>query len=228
MPEDKRTDFVLTQLYPTPRHESYNSYSYDVRSGRVALHLHADGNFTRWSCGSLRVRGRCPGVVDGLLGRFGAGGFTYMQGAPIGASEGGGDALLSFEDPSNGVPTRVLAGFAQPSSDELYELAGDDGDEQMSFGADGLVVEDGSQSELRFQRAEDSLEVGEGDMGSPQGFLVPIGLIAAQAIHPRMGHHRALDRAASEAHRGGALGAVVGIEFDVVVLGDAVVFRLVE
>ena len=69
-----------------------------------------------------------------------------MQGAPIGASEGGGDALLSFEDPSNGVPTRVLAGFAQTSSDELYELVGDDADEQMSFGADGLVVEDGSLS----------------------------------------------------------------------------------
>ena len=67
------------------------------------------------------------GVVDGLLGRFSAGGFTYTQGAPIGASEGGGDALLSFEDPSNRVPTRVVAGFAQTSSDDLYELVGDDG-----------------------------------------------------------------------------------------------------
>ena len=27
---------ALAQLYPTPRHESYNSYSYGVRSGRVA------------------------------------------------------------------------------------------------------------------------------------------------------------------------------------------------
>ena len=52
---------ALAQLYPTPRHESYNSYSYDVQSGRVALHLPTDGDFTRWSCGSLRVRGRCPG-----------------------------------------------------------------------------------------------------------------------------------------------------------------------
>ena len=59
--ETRVEDLALAQLYPTPRHESYNSYSYDVRSGRVALHLHADGDFTRWSCGSLRVRGRCPG-----------------------------------------------------------------------------------------------------------------------------------------------------------------------
>ena len=105
-----------------------------------------DGLAGRSGCGV-----DAQGVVDGLLGRFSAGGFAYMQGAPIGASEGGGDALLSFEDPSNGVPARVLAGLAQTSSDELYELVGDDGDEQMSFGADGLVVEDGSQSEFRFQ-----------------------------------------------------------------------------
>ena len=36
-----------------------------------------------------------------------------------------------------------------------------------------------------------------------------------------MGHHRTGDRAASEAHGGGALCGLVGVEFDVVVLGDA-------
>ena len=38
------------------------------------------------------------GVVDGLLGWFGTGGFAHVQGAPVGAAEGGGDALLAFED----------------------------------------------------------------------------------------------------------------------------------
>ena len=83
----------------------------------------------------------------------------------------------------------------------------------------GLWWKMGPQSELRFQGTEDGLKIGEGDIGSPQGFLVPIGLIATQAIHPWVGHHRAFDRAAGEAHRGGALGAGVGVELDVVVLG---------
>ncbi len=119
------------------------------------------------------------GVVDGLLGRFGAGGFSHMQAAPVVAAEGRGDALLSFQGSANCVPVRVLAGLTQAPSDHLHELVGDDGDEQMSFGADGLVVEDGAQSELRFQRAEDRFEVGEGEVGSPQDFFVPIGLVGA-------------------------------------------------
>ena len=49
----------------------------------------------------------------------------------------------------------------------------------------------------------------------------PIGLIAAQAVHAGMGHHRTADRAADEAHGGGTLAGLVGVEFDVVVLGDA-------
>ncbi len=43
---------------------------------------------------------------------------------------------------------------------------------------------------------------------------------------PWMGHHRAFDRAAGEANRGGALAGLVGVEFDVVVLGDAAIARL--
>ena len=38
------------------------------------------------------------GVVDGLLVWFGTGRFAHVQGAPVGAAEGGGDALLAFED----------------------------------------------------------------------------------------------------------------------------------
>ena len=37
-------------------------------------------------------------VVDRLLGWFGAGRLAHVQGAPVGAAEGGGDALLAFED----------------------------------------------------------------------------------------------------------------------------------
>ena len=72
-----------------------------------------------------------------------------------------------------------LACFTQTPSDHLYDLIGDDGDEQMPFGADGLVVENGAQSELELQRPEDRFEIGEGDVGPPQGFLVPVGVVAA-------------------------------------------------
>ena len=37
-------------------------------------------------------------VVDHLLGRFGPRCLAHVQGPPVGAAEGGGDALLSFEN----------------------------------------------------------------------------------------------------------------------------------
>ena len=100
-------------------------------------------------CSGCGVDAQC--VIQGLLGRLGADGFSHVQGAPVGAPEGGGDSLASFEDLAKGVPACMLAGLVKAPADELYELAGDGGDEQMSFGADGLLVEDGAQSELGLQ-----------------------------------------------------------------------------
>ena len=131
------------------------------------------------------------GLVDGLLGGFGTGGFSHVQGAPVGAAEGGGDALLPFEDSAKGGPTGALTGLAQAPANHLDELIGDDGDEQMAFGADGLVVIDGAQAEFGFQGAEHCLDVGEGEVGAPQGGFVPIGLIGAQAVHAGVGQHGA-------------------------------------
>ena len=88
-------------------------------------------------------------VVQALLGRLGTGGFSHVHGAPVVAPKGGSDALLPFEDPANGVPVRVLAGFAQAPADHLYELVGDDGDEQMTFGAYGLELKDGGAIRAR-------------------------------------------------------------------------------
>ena len=106
-------------------------------------------------------------------------------------------------------------------ADHLHELIGDHGDEQMSFGPNRLVVIDRSQTEFRFQWAEHRFEVGEGAVGAPQGGFVPVGFAAAQAIHPRMGHHRAGERAAGEAHGRGALSRFISAELDVIVLSDA-------
>ena len=69
-----------------------------------------------------------------------------MQRRAVGASAGGGDALLSIEDASQRRPTGFFAGLTQPCADHLQELIGDHGDEQMSFGTNRLVVIDRSQT----------------------------------------------------------------------------------
>ena len=145
------------------------SDSYDIRARRVALQVRV-GGLDDGSCGCLRVRGRAPvrcrWRAEAARPRVG---LSHMQGgAPIGAAESGGDALVSFENATQGVPARVLAPLAKAPANHLYELTGEDGDEQVSFGADGLVVEDGAQSELGLQRAEHCLDVGEGGEGTPQ------------------------------------------------------------
>ena len=81
-------------------------------------------------------------IVDGLLGWFSASGFAHMQGRAVGATEGGSHALLSFQDPAKRGPSGVFAGLTQPCADHLHELVGDHGDEQVTVGANGLVVID--------------------------------------------------------------------------------------
>ena len=62
------------------------------------------------------------GIVDGLLRRFGAGGLAHMHGRPIGASEGGSDALLTFEDSTKRRPTGAVTGWTQAGPDHLGEI----------------------------------------------------------------------------------------------------------
>ena len=96
------------------------------------------------------------GVVDSLLRRPGTGGLSHVQGAPIGAAEGSGDALLCFEDAANGVPTRGLVVLRGAIGVEL-ELSGEhlvDAPAQHRPGAwsDGEVssqIEQGALSHLR-------------------------------------------------------------------------------
>ena len=85
-------------------------------------------------------------------------------------------------------------------------------------------------AEFGFQRAEYRLKVGEGEVGAPQGGLVPSDFVAAQVVPTGMGHHRRAgdratgrpgDRATREAYGGGALSGFIGVEFDVIVLSDA-------
>ena len=68
--------------------------------------------------------------------------WLHVQGPPVGAAEGSGNALLSFQDPAKRGPTRALAVLAQTSTNHLRELIRDHGDEQMTFSANQLVVID--------------------------------------------------------------------------------------
>ena len=158
----------LTHLYHALNKHTYFSVGYDVREVRVALQTPVGGLHD----GLLDASGfgvHAQGVVDGVLRRLGTGGLSHVQGPSIGAAEGGGEALMSFKALAQGVPARGLAGLAKTPANHLDELVGDDGDEQMAFGADGLVMEDGAQAEFGFQRAEHRLDVGQRDVGTLDG-----------------------------------------------------------
>ena len=80
------------------------------------------------------------------MGRFGPDRLAHVQGAFVVTSEGGGDVLPAFEDPAEGGPAGVVTGLTQTGADHLHGLGGDDGDERMALGADGLAVTDWTQS----------------------------------------------------------------------------------
>ena len=52
---------LVLDLYHAPTQFLATSYGYDIQNRRVALQLRAQGSFRRLFCGSLPVRGRCPG-----------------------------------------------------------------------------------------------------------------------------------------------------------------------
>ena len=133
-----------------------------------------------------------------------------MQGAAVWPSEGGGDALLAFDEPSEGGPGGVAAVGAQTGSDELDELVGDDGDEQVAVGASRLAVIDESEAEFGLERTEDGFDIGERGVGAPEGIFVPVGLAAAQAVDAPMGEHRAVLGAAGPGDGDGLIAGLVG------------------
>ena len=63
--------------------------------------------------------------MDRLLAGFDGGGGAHVQGAPVGAAEGGGDALLAAEDVAQRGPAGALAGGGQAFADDLDRLVGD-------------------------------------------------------------------------------------------------------
>jgi len=102
-----------------------------------------------------------------------------MQGAPVGAPETGGDSALAGHNPANGVPAQVNAALFQAAADDLHELVGQHGDEQVPIGTLFFVVEHGTQAQFAFEAAKYRFQVGQHEVGAPQFFSIPGGLIAA-------------------------------------------------
>ena len=102
-----------------------------------------------------------------------------MQGSSVGAPETGRDSALAGHNPANGVPTQVDAALFQAAAYDLHELVGQYGDEQMSISALFFVVKHGTQAQLAFEAAKYRFQIGQHEVGAPQFFGIPGGLIAA-------------------------------------------------
>ena len=102
-----------------------------------------------------------------------------MQGSAVGAPETGRDSALAGHNPANGVPTQVNAALFQVAAYDLHELVGQYGDEQVPIGALFFVVEHGTQAQFAFEAAKYRFQIGQHDVGAPQFFGIPGGLIAA-------------------------------------------------
>ena len=89
---------ALSHLYhPSNNLVSHHAVMMD-RTGEWHYKCAFEDRLHECLAGSSRSGSDAQGVVDRLLGRFGTGRLAHVQGAPVATAEGGGDALLSFED----------------------------------------------------------------------------------------------------------------------------------
>lgn len=106
----------------------------------------SDNHFVNTSRGRVAAEGS----DDHQLRRFRLGGLAHMQGTPVGTAEGGGDPALAGEDRAQAGPPLGDAVRLQAPPDDLDELIGQHGDEQVSLGALRRLMLDRAQTQLRF------------------------------------------------------------------------------
>jgi len=82
-------------------------------------------------------------IIDRTLFGLGLRGLAHMQGAPVAAAERGGGPELGTERIAKLAPAVGDALLAQPASDDLDELVGEHGDEQMPLYARLRLMIDG-------------------------------------------------------------------------------------
>jgi hypothetical protein len=77
--------------------------------------------------------------------------------------------------------------FLQLPANDLHELVGQDGDEQVAVNANFFMVVDRAQAEFGFETTEYGFQVGEHDIVRHKRSLSQSALVAAQAVDAGMG-----------------------------------------
>ena len=143
-----------------------------------------------------------------------------MQGPAVAAPETGRRALHGRKRLAQRCPTVVEVCRFHRFAQCLDCLVGEDRDEQVGVGAPLFVMEDRTQAELGFQRAEHGFGIGEGGVGLPHGLGRPVEDVAAQAVDPGMGQHGVVDGVEAPGDGGCPGSGAVGGDGDFVVPGD--------
>lgn len=74
------------------------------------------------------------------------------------------------------------------------------------------------------QAPKDGFQIGQHRVGFPEGSLIPMGFVGAQAIDPRMGEHRAGERFFLPREGGGLLTGGVCRHCDLIMSADPAAF----
>lgn len=122
--------------------------------------------------------------------RFGHAGISDMQSSAILLSESGSDPALPGKNAAQCRPAFLKTVTLESAAQDLNRLIGQHSDEQMPIGPILPVIVDWSQAQFRLETAEVRFQIGEHGIGPPQGVLIPVQLIGAQAVDPGMGQYR--------------------------------------
>ena len=87
------------------------------------------------------------------------------------------------------------------------------------------MVIDQAEPQFGLQTTENDLQIGQLDVGLPEGGRIPAQFVGTQAVHPGVGQLRAVNRLFCPGYPGDS-GAFCRGEFDAVMAADAVGFLL--
>ena len=112
-----------------------------------------------------------------------------MQPFAVGSLKDAGGSDRQAQPGFQGIPAVVNALGLKPASYQVQSLISDHGNEQVAFGAPGLLVKNRSQAEFRLEGSEHRLDFGQAGVGFPEPVSVLIQDIGPQIVDPGVGQH---------------------------------------
>ena len=112
-----------------------------------------------------------------------------MQPFAVGSLKDAGGSDRQAQPGFQGIPAVVNALGLKPASYQVQSLISDHGNEQVAFGAPGLLVKNRSQAEFRLEGSEHRLDFGQAGVGFPEPVSVLIQDIGPQIVDPGGGQH---------------------------------------